>query len=1315
MTQVNVLDSDSTDPSKLAEGRDTTIRRDATATPTAARRRAPQQSEFGALSAPSIDDLVNTETTNNTPVVDSPATDASVNPLVPRVYPNIPANIVPPVPLDLSNTMGDQATVDQILRQSGTFALQDDISLNNNLQSLLNSGVPFGPNQPLYQPPDINIPEFPYPQTIEDAIEYRARQSAVNVSPIGINSQTGGMIPGARNALGGNPLSEPVREGLGKAFFGNIGTEFEESLPDNPLFRNPLSIFKFGLAARDVVGGLGSAIQTNQFRRFASRLSPTGIGRAAPQPADRFTGNLGTIASRIVDPTSELAQRPIDTGDEGFVDVLATDSLVVRDLFKGLATTGDNPGVNLLQGQFGDFGNAGVLSGLLYLANLPEGLASGALYELTNFYVDNFTDIELGRDRVRLFDAFRGRDLGFMQEQDDARYLSFIGDNSLLSNIGIRNPVAQGAIGFVTDVIWGGFADFGTNQIARTVTRNIIDPAVARALPEVAPSSIRILNQEGAASVVNLNKVIDDAIEARRLNPLPRITADPSLRRTLPIKADGVTLSTRVSRIGDLVREVFVTRPGNLLDEIRVNRLSQIEEDLVPLQESIIRNNLSSQQARQAIETLGDLDSPITPDLLETQLAIIRNSDSVNEATQRQIRNLIAERRDLALSSGNLRQVVARETQEALARGSIRLDGDRIVTLAPDPVFDELLPTIFQESIQPSIPIKATLRQYRIDPTATNPIQLSPVRRTNEQLTSLAKFHNLVPSNAPILGPRQLQSLRREYPTLLSRYGNPIDDNLSLPVKRIQLSPADPLNQVQGAPGVPSGPRQEVTFIPDVPPPTVGEIQLDPISKRTVNALSRRAERIYKQLESVTDIPTENRLLKQLDAIESRLHRVFANSSSESVEDFYIEALPINRAPTTPASTQIARSLSRAESRFSESAKSARNLQQQLIDAQRVLDEQGSYLEELPELERATLHHEVATRNNYTRGGVPLIAPSEPIDEFVPTATRVIADPPKSLQQHISNGDSWYHGTKSLINDMTAVDFTKGSSVSNELGPGLYLTTDPNLAREFAKAHPVVDRVPNPSLRATDVGRVHQITAAPGPTQRIIDGDSILPKDSPVRSLFHDTARTTLMRSLPDDVANRFINNIRRITRNKPYRDWFQSLRLSWNRIAPDSQTELVAFNSAFTKSLVSDLGVYGASHKHLDGHFTLAVYDNTGLAELNRVPVGTGGLAEQRLSRYAADLFAHNEFNNATTRSNLAASALAVDQQSVNNLKSAVKDAYRRSLDDTENMLRLDTELQNQVRLERSQRIADIQQRGPNSASTQLRRFRGDNNSPCL
>lgn len=1414
MTQVNVLDSGSTDPNELAEGRDTTIRRDATRTRESATlpRRTSSDSALQAP-PPAIEESINAPGTQDLPVPDSDALAPSTNPLVPRSYPNVPANVIPPVPLDLSNTMGDQDTINSILRQSGAFALQDDIQLNHDLQNLLNSGVPFGPQQPLYQPPDISIPEFAYPQLIEDAVEYRANQAASTMTPVGVDKKTGQIIPGARNALSGTPLSEPVREGLGAFLFGNIGTSFDESLPDNILYKTHLSPVRNFEFLRDVVQGFGAAFGTNQFRRFASRLDPTGISKAVVPQTPRFTANLGTIASRVVDPTSELAQREIDTGEESFGEALVNNSLVARDVFEGLATTPGTNGVNILQGQFGDFGNAGVLSGLLYLANLPEGIASGALYEISNFAIDTFTDWELSRDRVRLFDAFRGRDLGFMQEADDSRYLSFMGEQGLLAKFGVRNPVLQGTIGFITDVAWGGFTDFGTNQIARVATRNIIDPAVARALPDSPPSVARVLNQEGASAVVNLNRVIDDAIEARRLNPLPRIQADPSLRRTLPIKADGVTLSTRFSRLGDLTREVFVTRPTNLLDNIRVNRLTEIETDLADLQESIIRNNLSSSQARQALETVDDIDSPLTTDIIDTQLAVIRNADEVNQATQRQITNLIGERRDLALTSGNLRQVVARELQEAIARGSIELDGDVIRTLNADSVFDELLPVIPQVSIQPSVPVTTTLRQYRIDPTSVKPHQLSPVRRNDQRLTDLAKFHNLVPNNFPTLSPRQLSALRLDHPTLLPRYGNPIDLNLSLPVKRIQLSPADPIPQVRSDPSVPSRSQLETSFIPDVPPPVIGEIELDPISKRTINSLSNRAERILKQLENPLDVATETRLFRQLDNIERRINRVFANAAPDSVDEFYVESLPLNRTPVTPESVETAMLLSRAEAQFRESTTSARALQQQLIDAQRILDEQGKYLEELPPFERTTLQNEVATRNNYTSGGVPLIAPasaavdnpttvvkkglkelSAEFDNFIPLSRvrqlpgireldraaqddllfqlsrnddidlstavetanmtneelaasirplvdddllgsppisfvvtnfdevddiiepRIIIDsPPSSLQSHIDSDGSWYHGTKSLIKDLTTVDLTKGSSVSNELGPGLYLTTDPNLAREFAKAHPAVDRIPNPSLRYTDVGRVHQLIANPDPMARIINADVILPKDSPVRRLFHDNVRSILMRSLPEDASRKLMNNVTRITRTKPYRDWFQSLRINWNRISPDSQTQLSEFNSLFINELSVDLGVYGASHKHIDGHFTLAVYDNTGLSELNRIPIGVGSLEEQRLSRYSVDLFAHNEFNNATTRSNLAASALAVDQQAVNNLKQAAKEAYQQSLDDTEAMLRVDTRLQNQVARDKAKQISDIQRTGPDSASTQLRRFRGENSSPCV
>lgn len=581
-----------------------------------------------------------------------------------------------------------------------------------------------------------------------------------------------------------------------------------------------------------------------------------------------------------------------------------------------------------------------------------------------------------------------------------------------------------------------------------------------------------------------------------------------------------------------------------------------------------------------------------------------------------------------------------------------------------------------------STPLPDVLNTYRNTPELVQPSQLNITRRTDQQLSNLATIHGLNPSNE-LLTPLQIHNLQISNPLLMSRYGNAIPD------------------------------------VPQLPP---SQVARSPISDVTVRNLTRRRDRILSELDITNNPADQSRLIRQLNTVNQRLRNLTIESSPESVQDLYIRSLPPSSAPLTNNSQILARRLSDAESKFVESTNSARYLQAQRIEVDEILQEQRRLFEETPPVERTSLRHETSTRNNYTPDGVPNVAQrpvitvdaiSRQIIDELPTS----ANPPRSLRSHLQSNGSWYHGTKSVIGDVANNDYTRGSSITNELGPGLYITTDPNLARNFAKAQPTVDRPPNPILRSNQVGQVISLNVSAIP-DAFIDASQTY-RDHPIRDLFIQTVREELGTLMTNDPGIKLISAAQRISRTKPFRDWIPELRINFNRLRPDSQTDLVKFNGTFVKRL-SDGGAFGSFYRTSDGHITAAIYNdsiNTPLPinSLGTTNIGSGLPEEQVYNRFLVDELANRELNTRTTKANMESSKLAVDRLARENLGRAGKDAYQRSLDDTRNMLDVERALEETVEREQKEQLESIQENSIRNARTQLRKWRGENSSPCI
>lgn len=217
--------------------------------------------------------------------------------------------------------------------------------------------------------------------------------------------------------------------------------------------------------------GLGERAVRSRVRAFQRGQNPVNIFQQPQEFVGTGLNFYGDLSARSSDSFfAELAQESPDLRN------------LLRDLQPQLDAAGNarfNPGA----GYFGDFGNAGALSALLYLANIPEGLIAGALYDIGDLTrlgvsytpaagllsrINPIWDERPTGEQLRRIDTltpFLGRDRSFTQEWSEYNYMAFI-DNPALEwlpdGLGL-----QTGLGFVADMILGGVADMGVDTILR--------------------------------------------------------------------------------------------------------------------------------------------------------------------------------------------------------------------------------------------------------------------------------------------------------------------------------------------------------------------------------------------------------------------------------------------------------------------------------------------------------------------------------------------------------------------------------------------------------------------------------------------------------------------------------------------------------------------------------------------------------------------------------------------------------------------------------------------------------------------------------
>lgn len=453
-------------------------------------------------------------------------------------------------------------------------------------------------------------------------------------------------------------------------------------------------------------------------------------------------GNVVAQAVGVVDPELGNALMP-----QTALGRFAESSPAFIELLSQIEPRLDSNGeaiFNPLQGSFGDFGNAGALSALLYLANIPEGILTGGLYELTALVgrgVAGVTNVPVSEvlpaNRPGLGSALLGRDLGIMQRyREGSNYLSFVGNPSLewLPRKG------QWYGGFLVDMAIGGIADAPIDALMRRLRRTTLRSArqAIPPTPNLTPPPLTTVLQrpEPTAPLEVTNRA------ANAVTPTPPVTNYQNFVNQ--------TLQTPV-RLNDSVALVPMrTIPETTTEAGNLARIARGANDL----QDVVRTARASIDTRQAF------------------------NNSVNS-----IHNLLRANVD------NYRDTVGSIVRQT---GAVVDDG---IIVRSNPTLDAVIPTVPYNNITPGFARWSdALTTYRTTPDL-DPRALEFVRRTDEQLISIAKQYGILEPDERLIGSMRLRAMQELYPELLSAWGKNVGENITAPSIRL-LSPADPIQSL---------------------------------------------------------------------------------------------------------------------------------------------------------------------------------------------------------------------------------------------------------------------------------------------------------------------------------------------------------------------------------------------------------------------------------------------------------------------------------------------------------------------------------------
>ena len=757
------------------------------------------------------------------------------------------------------------------------------------------------------------------------------------------------------------------------------------------------------------------------------------------------TNNVSALLQRSVGLTPQQ-QIALPT-DSTFLGELVNRSADFRNLLRDLEPVTNEAGqigFNPFTGHFGEFGSAGSLSGLLWLANLPEGTVTGALYDIADLTRAVTYDTRVGRllgrvnpifneplldtaTRIDTLGAFVGRDYGFTQRFSEDRYLSFIGNPGLRF---IPKPV-QIAVGFVADAALGGFTDAGftdpvfdfvtratrrTSQsiteagieTATTIARREIDDAVARSVDDVLRKvnsstsnqtidllSRRINNTVGNAEIVEQSRRIipdiENTVRTFNLDDARPYSLQTAIRRGGQFQQLEVPF-IRPRLVGEVTETVVdITAPQVVSTATR--RLADTDETIRNLQRLVNRNTQVVTEGEQLSLPLEELQQSVANNI-STQVSNLRGAspDEVNAYAQ------------------TLIERAARDEAIELTENGF------IIQEAQDIVLDSIAPSISVNQITPKTVNSTTefLFRYRVDPDSVNDLDTIFTRRTDQTISLLGEVWNVdgartISIESPVdelSNLYRLEYLEREQPNLLSRIGKPVSENIQSPIKRIDFSTQT--NTPYSLSAVVQARNVEEDF------PTTEVLTRNREDRRRLVSLQNRAGRIVSDIQKNLYEGRVDKVLdleQQLERVTAATNRVFADNPQIAIEEI-TRSLPDNVRPLGQSSNALRDRYVLAERRFHYENGVLRRMRADLSDVDGLVRQQQNVVARLPQLERYSSASELATRR---REGLSVRTATGEMNQPGPDFT--IAE----LEELVGEGDS----ISNLVRQAELEDFTE--------------------------------------------------------------------------------------------------------------------------------------------------------------------------------------------------------------------------------------------------------------------------------------------------
>jgi hypothetical protein len=380
--------------------------------------------------------------------------------------------------------------------------------------------------------------------------------------------------------------------------------------------------------------------------------------------------------------------------------------------------------------------------------------------------------------------------------------------------------------------------------------------------------------------------------------------------------------------------------------------------------------------------------------------------------------------------------------------------------------------------------------------------------------------------------------------------------------------------------------------------------------------------------------------------------------------------MPEGMAGKSPPALAQTTKLVDIQASYTRAAKKSQDLQDQLKQSLKRLMRRTEQLEAAPNLERSPIVSQLQSKQ--VLGGMDdldlSIQPKPVVDPAVkspkPPRNKAARD---GLNTKFVVGRTFYHGTKLDIEDLSRINPVDGSA-PNELGAGVYFTTKPDVATQFALAHPQVNKPHVPTARYFEngSGMVHEVGLD---TRRALNAN--VKPDETVRKVFVDSVKQFLDPKLTRSYIAK--------TSNAALDKYWTAFRETWAELNPRMipEDKMLAFQRSVAAG-IQGLG-YDSIIKQTADDVIVNVLKTEGplpIETLSKVAVGTGDMLEQKAARLSVDRWADELFGSATSSTNRLQSHLSLEAENAERLQSAYLKAEQRASELAEELADADDKL---------------------------------------